>query len=52
MHTAIRENPGGEAKEREAYSGEKQQKRKARKLTYDERKRNVKVRAWALMLAP
>ena len=43
VHAAIRENPGGEVKEREAYTGEKAQKRKAPKLTYDERKRNIKV---------
>ena len=46
MHAAIRANPGGEKKEKAAYTGEKQPKRKARKLTYDERKRNVKVRPW------
>ena len=52
VHEAIRANPGGEKKEKEAYSGEKQEKRKARKLTYDERKRNVKVRCdvWLVCL--
>ena len=43
VHAAIRANPGGEKKEAEPYSGEKQPKRKAAKLSYDERKRNVKV---------